>query len=239
MSRWPRRLVHKWLAVTVSAFFLAWLISGLAMILPAAWPAPRGSTPATNDPRRVDFRAVQISVPRAIATAAAELGPEIPATHVEVVEILGRPVYKVTFPGDRARLVDALSGAAVTITPSMAEAIARVAAPAGAAIIAREKLDIRDFHYWGPLRALKIVFDDTQATVVYVSIPTGQLQAMNRLGRLRRWIGSLHQLEPLRFVTASEAVRVGLLLLSSLGGIAAVGTGLYLALPTRSRRGDH
>ena len=49
--------VHKWLAVSVGAFFLAWLVSGIVMILPRLSAEPEG--PSISD--SIDIKKVSVS----------------------------------------------------------------------------------------------------------------------------------------------------------------------------------
>ena len=120
------------------------------------------------------------------------------------------------------------------ITPELAEQIARDDFPSRARVLQIERADRHSFDYpWGPLPAYRIVFDDAQATVFYVSTSDGTVQRSDRSSRIRRAITSLHTFEPLKLITKRDAVRRGLLVLLSVVGVGVAGTGYYLALPRR------
>ena len=119
---------------------------------------------------------------------------------------------------------------------AMAEKTARARVQNAGEIVDTTLLHRHDYYYWGSLPAYKIVFDDSQRTVVYVSAVTGQIeQTTSRLGRLRHWVESIHTFEPLRLITENDVLRRGLLILVSTVGIGVVVTGFYIALPARRR----
>ncbi len=243
MSRRTMYRVHKWVALTVAGFLLAWLISGFVMAFPTVWlkklvqrGAVQAKSPSVEATPMADFRDIRISVPEAIAVLEADLGRESHVTGVKVTRFGNGLAYEIARRGGSRHLVDALRGTRIVITQAMAEKMARAAAPNAGGIARTDLLSKRDFYYGGPLPVYKIAFDDGWGTVVYVSAATGKVQNWNRLVRFRRWVVSLHGFEPLRLISDNNKIRVGLLLLFALVGIGTVGTGLYLALPVRTRR---
>ncbi len=228
--------IHKWLAISVGAFMLAWLISGILMAIPTSLlegTMQTGRQQAASS--LVDFKKLQISIPQAIAALEMELGQNIQATGVRAMRFGNGPVYEITLSDGGMRLVDALSGAPITITQAMAEEVGRSLVPKNAQILATTLMSQRDYYYWGRLPVYKIAFDDEPQTVVYVTAATGQTQHTTRLGRLRRVVVSFHEFQPLRLISESNVLRVGLLILCSVVGIGAVGAGFFLAVPVRPR----
>ncbi len=249
MSKRTIYKVHKWFALTVALFFLAWLMSGILMAVPQSWlkalvqtGSAKGSAQAEEIasrpaiPPQADFRDIRISVPQAISALEVKIGREVQVTGIKLARLGTRLAYEITLEDDSRHLVDAGNGAHITVSQAMAEKIASAAAPNAGEIISTALLSRRDYHYWGPLPVYKIVFNDSPGTVVYVSAATGKIEvATSRLSRLHHWVTSFHTFEPLRLISENDSVRVALLLLFAVVGIATVCTGLYIAFPMKSR----
>ena len=79
------------------------------------------------------------------------------------------------------------------------------------------------------------VYEIQTAIMAHICVGTrGTVQRSDRESRIRNAITSLHTLDPVKLLIERDAVR-GLLLLMSLIGMAAAGTGFYLALPGQRR----
>ncbi|MBI3472876.1 MAG: hypothetical protein HY013_16080, partial [Candidatus Solibacter usitatus] len=65
MTRASFSRIHKWIAVSCALFFVAWLVSGIAMVLPSEASAKSADNPAP------DFRQVRVTIPQAIAVLEA------------------------------------------------------------------------------------------------------------------------------------------------------------------------
>lgn len=102
------RWLHLWLGLIVGIQIILWVASGLVMVA-----RPIEEVRGTNLRREP----VALVVPAGLPTIG-------PVEHLELGNLLGRPVWKIT-DGQGKRLIDASSGDAVTLTPAQAEAIAR------------------------------------------------------------------------------------------------------------------
>jgi uncharacterized iron-regulated membrane protein len=225
--------IHKWLAVSVGGLFLAWLISGIVMILPRLSPESKG--PPISDV--IDMKKVSVSVQEAVAKLTTQLGEVPQVREVSLKRIADKDVYEVLTASHGQHLIDARSAEPFSITAQGAEAIAKRQVAPGAGVFQIELLSRREFTYReGPLPAYRIVFEQDPSVLYYVSARDGTVSRSDRESRIRNAIASLHTLDPMRLLIEREAVRKGLLLLSSLIGIAAVGTGFYLAFPRQRRQ---
>ena len=221
--------VHKWLGVTVGAFILVWLISGIVIILPPPFPAPgRQRTPP------LDFQEITVSPAEAVGNLGKVLKASPQVMSVSLRRVVDAVVYEVVVNPRGSHLIDARSGQVFMITPEVAEQIARDGFPSSARVLQIERVDRHSFAYpWGPLPAYRIEFDDDRATVSYISTSDGTVRRSDRWSRIRGAITSLHTFEPVKLVTKRDAVRKGLLVLLSVVGMGVAGTGYYLARPRR------
>ena len=225
--------VHKWIAVTVGVFFLVWLISGIAMVLPNSWytPVPQ------RRPGPIDFKEVTVSPAEAIATLARLLGSYPEVNSVNLKRIRERAVYQISVKRGDLHLIDARSGEVFKITQELAEQIARDEFPLEARVLQIDLVTRNSFSYpWGSVPAYEVVFDDNQATMSHVAVSGGTVRRSTRWSRIQAAVVSLHTFEPLKLITKRKAARKGLLLLLSLLGIAVAGTGYYLSIPRRRVR---
>jgi hypothetical protein len=221
MRRLSAHRFHKWVAVVVSAFLVAWLVSGIMMVLPA-WGPGDGPTPSAA----LDLREVSVSP----AEAAAVSGNGEPLSSVTLVRFLDGPVYRVA-ASDGTRLVDARIGRLLLITPKVAEQAARARFSPDGPVRDVQLVTRHSVAYpWGPVPAYRIVFGSSPSTAYYVSTADGAVQRSDPWIWTRDAIISLHSFEPLKLFTRREPVRTGLLVLMSLVGLVTAASGLYLAL---------
>ena len=225
--------IHKWLAVSVGAFFLAWMISGIVMILPRLSPESKGS-PISDV---IDIKKVSVSAQEAAAKLTTKLGEVPQVREVTLKRIADTDVYEIHTSSHGPHLIDAQSGETFSITAQRAEAIAKRHIASGPRELKVDLLSRHEFRYpWGPLPAYRVVLEQDPSIVYYVSARDGTVQRSDRESRIRNAIAGLHTLDPVKLLIEREAVRKGLLLLLSLIGMAAVGTGFYLALPRQRRQ---
>ena len=225
--------IHKWLAVSAGVFILVWIVSGIAMIIPL--PNPEKTRKEVVPAR--DFLEITISPREAVEKLANLIGELPPLRSVSLEPIAGLMVYKISTESGRSHLIDSQTVQELNITQELAEKIVRksLSTPASVSridLITRHRID----YLWGPLPAYRIEFSDSRATVSYVAVADGTVYHNDRWSRFRSVMVSLHTLDPLNLITGKAAVRKGLLLLLGLLGIAAAGTGYYLALPVNLRR---
>jgi hypothetical protein len=157
-------------------------------------------------------------------------------TLVTLRQIRDRIFYEIRLKDGGPHLVDARSGELFTFSQGMAQEIALASYGGKGKLAQTGIMASHNFYYRGPLPAYKFVFEDNEGTVIYVNPLTGAVEESTRLGRVHRWITSLHDFEPLAFVVKSERVRVGMIIALSLLAFGVVGTGYFLAMPKGSRR---
>jgi uncharacterized iron-regulated membrane protein len=246
------RKLHKWASVTVGVFILAWLITGIVLVVPLRWMVSIKDMIYGNEPEtpvrsetasatgsalaQLDFRGITITVPQAISVLEEELGQEVQVDSVTAARFGQGLAYEITLRDSSRHMVDALSGTRTKVTQAMAEQTARASVNNARPPVSVDLMHRRDYHYWGSLPVHRVSFDDSQRTVVYVSAVTGHIeQTTSRLSRLHHWVTSIHTFQPLRLAIERDAVRKGLLIVIAMVGIGVVVTGFYLALPVRRR----
>jgi uncharacterized iron-regulated membrane protein len=228
--------IHKWVAVSVGLFILIWLLTGIVMILPPLFPG----SDHKQESRPLNFREATVSPAEAVNELARVLGSFPEVNWVSLRRVGDTLAYQISLKSGSSYLIDTRSRQLFTVTPEMAEQIARGESSLQTNVHQIELLRRHTFDYsWGPLPAYRISFNDEWGTVSYVSTIDGTVQRSDRRSRIRAAITSLHTFEPLTLVTERDRVRKGALLLLSFIGIGATATGYYLALPRRqaSRRG--
>jgi hypothetical protein len=222
--------IHKWFAVTVGAFIALWLISGIVMVLPPLFSA---EVPMAA-PRPLDVRGVTVTPAEAAEVLSKDLGRPLQVDSVTLRRVGGATVYEVMAGSAGPHLIDARAGRVFTITPEVAEEVARERFPSVGRVVERDQVSRHTLEYpWGSLPAHRIVFDLDPAVPYYVSATNGAVVRSDRWTRFQGVMGSLHTFEPLKLITTSERARKGLLVLLSVVGIGVAGTGYYLALPRR------
>lgn len=167
---WMRRL-HKWIGLVLGLQVALWMLSGFMM----GW----------LDHEKVqgmEYRAV--NDPVSIGPAAGIIEPHLlleqnnffdEVSTVDLVNILGRPLYRVT-SGDGVRLLDATDGTPFAIDEQVATIIAETdyAGPGSVSSVSpvdAPMIEIRK--HSGP--AWRVDFDDDEQTAIYVSARDGSI----------------------------------------------------------------
>jgi uncharacterized iron-regulated membrane protein len=219
--------VHKWLGISAGLFIVLWFISGLVMILPKA-STQSGGTKSDG----VNFEEYTLSPAEALRRLSEAQKEPAKIVSLNLIRLRGSLAYKINAHSNRIYLVDARSGQIVTITRETAEQLARDDLATGAPIVEVSLVTTPGLPYgWGPLPVYRVVFDDSQKTISFVSLNDGRVRRTNRWGRLRDWIIHLHTLQTLN--VGQEGLRKSLLWVLSLLGLAAIAAGYYLVLPAR------
>jgi len=175
----PYRKFHRGLGVVVGIQLVLWIAGGLYF----AWTdldAIHGDdlrAPATP----LDLTSTRVSPAAALATA----GLPDSIQSCSLVDILGRPYYRLALGGD-VRLVDARTGRPRGgVGREEAEAIAREAFLPRAAVNSLRLLDTQDVgghheYRGGPLPAWQVSFDHGSGARIYISVADGQVRALRR-----------------------------------------------------------
>jgi hypothetical protein len=220
--------LHKWLAVTVGAFFLIWLISGIVMVsgslFSVSMPSP---TPAP-----LDISKISVSPAEAIAGLAKTDGALPQAISVTLKQVADVAVYEIVTANEERHLIHAQSGQPFTITPEIAGQIVRRYAPSQTPVLQGDLVTSHSLTYpWGPLPVYRFMFDHDRSIVYYVALHDGGVQHEGRWRWIQGAIASLHTFQPLKLIVKQDIVRDGLLVLMAIVGIGASVTGYYLAVP--------
>jgi hypothetical protein len=217
--------IHKLLAVSVGGFFLAWLISGIVMVLPRLSGGPKAQITDS-----IDIKKVSPSATAVLAGLETVAGDMSQVKAVTLKRLADSHVYEIVTARRDPILIDAESGGLFRITAQTAAALARRHMSSVPHDLKVDLLSHHELSYpWGPLPVYRVIAEDNPSIVYYVSARDGAVQRSNRESRIRNAIASLHTLEPIKLLIGREAIRKGLLILTSLIGIAAVSTGFYLA----------
>ena len=215
------RKIHKWVGLILGLQFVLWTVSGATMALldmekvggHAAPPAPQVST-----------------VWDASITAPALVRPVHGLT---LRRILDRPVYEVNDAGG-TRLLDARSGAAITVDGPLAAQVARVAfhhqAPVRA-VSRLEKANLEARAHKGPL--WRVDFADEENSSSYVSAITGR-PLVNRGDTYRTWdfVWMLHNMDYVNRTSFNHP----LIIFVAFGALWLSFTGFYLLFKSFRRR---
>ena len=222
--------IHKWLGVSAGLFIAVWFISGILMVLPL------GTLPALVQKRpEINFEEFTLSPAQAIVALNQVTREPVQVTSVSFTRIRHTLAYKISARSGRSFLVDARSGEVLTITRQFAEQIARDDLSSEAPVLDVSLITSPGLPYGkGPLPVYRVVFDDSQRTISFVSLNDGRVRRTDHWSRLRDTILHLHTLDTL--IIDQEGLRKALLVFLSLLGLAAIGAGYYLALPRRRYR---
>jgi len=181
--------LHKWTALIVGLQVLAWIVSGLYMTF-----VPIETVRSEHNIRKAEPRDLrEASVKGVPAAAVQSLGG--PVTRLELVEVDGRLSWRADVAGKPAALIDDVSG--VVVSPLDEAAARRIAEAdfAGAGRIAAATLITADppIEFRGDLPVWQVVFDDSDATHLYVSALSGKVVARrSSTWRVYDFLWSLH-----------------------------------------------
>jgi hypothetical protein len=183
----PLHLLHRWLGIGIGLLVLLWFGSGIVMMY-----VPY---PALSEPERMAWLApldagqVKVNAWEAWQATAKPGTPDV----VRLNTVAGRPAYHFMAAG-RWSSVWADNGAMLQVTPAIAAAAARSAAP-GSGIRSNELVDLDQWSLGGmtghrPL--YRVTADDAAGSVAYVSSHTGELvRDTTRSERAWNWTGSV------------------------------------------------
>jgi len=225
--------IHKYLAIVAGIFFLVWTISGIIMMTPLDWYEPSPLKSAGTP----DYSQALISPAEAVKVLEADLKSPVDVVAFELKTINNRPVYDILAAEVGSKLVDAIEGDVIKITPEIAEQIARDAVQTQAEVQSILRIKEHSTSYpFGQLPVFRILFYDHPGEIFYVTVQDGRVSQSTWLTRLRFAITSLHTFEPLRLISDNDKIRQLSLIVTAFLSILVALTGYYLAILPMVRR---
>lgn len=223
---------HNWLSVFLGVLLVLWVVSGLIMLLPVSDIAKAG----TGTGKPIAWTDVSVSPAQAAASAAVAGGGSVRG--LEMKRIRDKIAYMVRLKPTGTVLVDGATGEILTITDSLAAAIAADAVPGGLSALVRvQRVDQPgDFHGHGPLPAWRVTFKDAARTEAWVHIPTGDVRRSTQGDRTKNtWGHNAHVFAPMNDGPGGNRARLGTLWMTSILSLIAMAAGYWLSLPARWR----
>jgi len=234
MNRNQIRKLHKWIFVFMGVFMLAWVISGIVMILPQWW----FGAVTRVDHSAADYTLAVLSPSEAVARIGREDGKAAGVSSVSLRTIDGRVLYEVTFGSDAPRLIDAQSGEPFPFTPELAERIARRNFEIAAPLLESSRLTEHDSTYpTGQLPVFRVRFSDNPEISYFVQESNLRVVRSSTLSRVRGAVVSLHNLGPVEFLTGSHDLRHNMLIATAVVSLIGTLAGAILTLPRRKTPG--
>lgn len=228
MNRNQLRKVHRTVFIFAGIFIVAWVLSGLLMIMPPEWFGPVGRY--QNPP--ADWSRVTLSPAEAIARATGPQAAAVAVREFSLRQIDDQLLYGITLADGKQLLVDAGNGSRFEFTPALAESILRKAYHIDAPLQEISVIEKHNRDYaWGSLPAWHVTFRNAPSTDYYLS--EQDLRVFNRspVTRVRAAIMGLHEFKPLTLLTDNQRIRKGLMM--GIAALALVGSviGVLLTLP--------
>jgi uncharacterized iron-regulated membrane protein len=180
---------HKWIGLIVGLQILAWMVSGLFM----TW-FPIEKVRSEHLIREVAPRGMQQSID--LMTATLPLATlSVPISRLELVDVAGRWMWRIDVNGKPHALYDIAAGRMVSPLDEAAARAIAIADYAGEGKIVSATLIEKDapIEYRSTLPVWQFVFDDADATHLYVQPLTGRVAARRSgLWRMYDFLWSLH-----------------------------------------------
>jgi hypothetical protein len=182
-------LTHRYLGIPLSAVFVLWFLTGIAMIyvggMPSLSPQAR-----LEHLQPLDLAAVRYSPAEAAARAASGFG------RVSLLSVLGRPAYRFASPYGSSTIFADTGDALEEIDVATAERVAAAfvgAAPEAVALVATlERPDQWTLQLGRDLPLHKFAVDDGTGTEVYVSPYTADVRLVTTTRtRTLAWIATI------------------------------------------------
>ena len=242
-------LIHRWFGIVMSMMFFLWFASGIVMLYV--------EYPELTERERVN--AASLLELKAINTSFSDIQNKIlnesAINQLDLLSVLGRPAYKLTFADNNKTIIYADNGNTLRdIQPSDAEKIATLYAKNSdlasqnntAEYLVSIEMDqwtvYGGFNEHRPLH--KVSLNNIEGTILYISSSTGEvLRDTHRWERLWNWVGStIHWIYPMQLRKHSN-LWVNVVIVISIMGIISVASGtivgfLRLRLKRRYKNGN-
>ena len=181
--------IHKWVGLVVGLQILAWTVSGLFMTWFPIEQVRSEANIRETKPRDLRAAVNLISAEKAIEAVG------VPVSRLELVDVAGRWMWRIDSAGKAHMLIDAEKGRVISpLDETRAREIA-TADFAGQGKIVSATLITADapIEYRSTLPVWQLVFDDADATHLYVAPLTGKVAARRSgLWRSYDFLWSLH-----------------------------------------------
>jgi len=241
-------LTHRWFGIVMSMIFFLWFASGIVMLYV--------EYPELTERERVN--AASLLELKAINTSFSDIQDQILSesaiNQLDLLSLLGRPAYKLTFADNSKTIIYADNGNTLKdIQPSDAEKIATLYvqnsdpashnnAPEYLASIEMDQWTVYGgFNEHRPLH--KVGLNNTKGTILYISSSTGEvLRDTHSYERMWNWVGStIHWIYPMQLRKHSN-LWVNVVIVISFAGVISVVSGtivgfLRLRLKRRYKNG--
>jgi hypothetical protein len=241
-------LTHRWFGIVMSMMFFLWFASGIVMLYV--------EYPELTERERVN--ASSLLELKAINTSFSDIQDQIlnesAINQLDLLSVLGRPAYKLTFADNSKTIIYADNGNTLKdIQPSAAEKIAtlyaqnsdlalQTNAPEYLASIEMDQWTVYGgFNEHRPLH--KVDLNNAKGTILYISSSTGEvLRDTDSYERMWNWVGStIHWIYPMQLRKHSN-LWVNVVTVISIAGIISVISGtivgfLRLRLKRRYKNG--
>lgn len=218
------RKAHRWLALVVGIQLVIWMLSGLYMVA-----VPLDFIHGNPLVRNLEPR-LQIDSPIVSLDGLRERYTDLRSVTLRGTADGGGVFYEIG-RADGLVVVDAATGEEVSPLPEVRIVALARAYYAGAGDVARAALlsdeDSKPIELQSrPLPLWRVDFDDWLATSLYLHPNSGRLVA--RRHRFWRWFDFLWALHIMDYTERSD-VNNGLLRVATVAGVAATGSGVWLA----------
>jgi len=195
------------------------------------------SSISIDQPDFLDFHTANVSPAQAIAILEKNLNRTVNSVNLQTASVLGDPVFVIYLDDGSSYMVNVVSGELIRKSSELAENITRSGIKTEAPVKEIQYLESHDLLYpFGKLPVYRVAFEN-DSSMYYVSVMDGSLSQSTQITRIVTAITSFHTFEPIKQFTQRDTTRKGLLILTSIVGIAAALTGYYIALlPSIKRR---
>ena len=234
MFRSLMRKIHRWIFIAMGFFMLVWVVSGIMISVPGHWLERKAEG---RQHHAMDLAAYTLSPAEIVARLEQSLEAGASVKSLGLQQIGDRALYSVRVKNGDDLLVDAGTGEPFSVTPEMAEDIARKGFGIDSAV--RENSTLRKHvisYAWGPLPVYRLQFEGDPSRIYYVNPMSGNIHESSWLTRARMAAGFLHSFKPVKILTGRESAQVWTLLVTGVVSLLGVLTGIYLIFPFRKRR---